>query len=153
MSPSSRVSSTPVTVTVCGTFQFAAVKVSEAGATVPSVTSLELMPTVTLFGVNEDPFQAGSSKQKPLFILEGHVTRGFTPGFWGSLDLLWREGGEVRVDGRDIGNSQSALSLGGTTTFSLGSGASLRFSAGGVVARNAHGPNGWMLRTILGTVF
>ena len=39
MSPSSTKSSTPVTVTVCGTFQFAAVNVNEAAETVPSVVS------------------------------------------------------------------------------------------------------------------
>ena len=47
MLPSSRASLTPVTVTVCGTFQFAAVKVRLAGRTVPSVVSLELRPIVT----------------------------------------------------------------------------------------------------------
>ena len=40
MSPSSRLSLTPVTVTVCAVFQFAAVNVSDAGLTVPSVVSL-----------------------------------------------------------------------------------------------------------------
>ena len=47
MSPSSRLSSTPVTVTVCAVFQFAAVNVSDAGLTVPSVVSFELSPIVT----------------------------------------------------------------------------------------------------------
>src|SRR2546428_638028 len=47
MSLSSTASSTPVTVTVCATFQSSAVNVSEAGATVPSVTSLEESPIVT----------------------------------------------------------------------------------------------------------
>ena len=42
MLPSSRASSTPVTVTVCAMFQLAAVKVSVAGATVPSPVSLEV---------------------------------------------------------------------------------------------------------------
>ena len=40
--PSATASSTPVTVTVWATFQLALVKVSPAGATVPSVASLEL---------------------------------------------------------------------------------------------------------------
>src|SRR3989442_1387594 len=47
MLPSWTWSSTPVTVTVCATFQFAVVKVSDAGATVPSVRSLDVNPTVT----------------------------------------------------------------------------------------------------------
>ncbi len=38
---------TPVTVTVCAVFQLAAVKVSDAGRTVPSVASLDERPTVT----------------------------------------------------------------------------------------------------------
>ena len=37
-----------MTVTVCGVFQLAVVKVTDAGLTVPSVVSLELSPTVTL---------------------------------------------------------------------------------------------------------
>ena len=47
MLPSSRLSSTPVTVTVCGVFQLADVNVTEVGLTVPSVVSLLLSPTVT----------------------------------------------------------------------------------------------------------
>src|SRR6266446_341765 len=47
MLPSTFGSSTPVTVTVCATFQFAVVKVSDAGATVPSVRSLDDNPIVT----------------------------------------------------------------------------------------------------------
>src|SRR3954469_1273457 len=45
--PSTTRSSTPVMVTVCATFQFAGVKVTEAGDTVPSVRSLELSGMVT----------------------------------------------------------------------------------------------------------
>src|SRR5258706_287348 len=48
MLPSTIGSSTPVTVTVCATFQFAVVNVSVAGATVPSVRSLDDNPIVTL---------------------------------------------------------------------------------------------------------
>ena len=47
MSPSSRLSSTPVTVTVCVVFQFTDVNVSDDGATVPSAVLLELRPIVT----------------------------------------------------------------------------------------------------------
>src|SRR5262249_40380078 len=47
MLPSTMASSTPVTVTVCGTFQLALVNVTLAGATVPSVKSLDDSPIVT----------------------------------------------------------------------------------------------------------
>jgi hypothetical protein len=119
----------------------------------PHLTTIEAMPTVSFYSTNRDPFGADDTKQKPLFIFEGHLTHGFTPGFWGSLDLLWREGGDVNVDGFSAGNAQRALSLGGTGTFALPANISLRLSAGKVVAHNEHGPNGWMLRTIIGTVF
>lgn len=119
----------------------------------PHLTTIEAMPTITFYSANDDPFGANHTRQKPLYIFEGHLTHGFTPGFWGSLDLLWREGGEVRVDGIEAGNSQSAVSLGTTGTFALPANLSLRLSAGKVIARNEHGPNGWMLRTIIGTVF
>ncbi|MFL6845701.1 MAG: transporter [Allosphingosinicella sp.] len=119
----------------------------------PGLVTVELMPTVTFFGANDDPFEADRTRQKPLFILEGHLTRGLAPRLWASLDLLWREGGALEVDGVDAHNSQSGLSLGGTATFALGSAASLRVSGGGVAARNEHGPNGWMLRTIFGVAF
>lgn len=119
----------------------------------PHLMTVELMPTVTLFGSNNDPLNANRTKQKALFIFEGHLTRGFGPRFWGSLDLLWRRGGEVEIDGSDAGNSQRALSLGATGTLAVGRKGSLRLSAGKVVSRNAHGPNGWMLRTIVGIAF
>ena len=119
----------------------------------PRLTTIELMPTVTFFGENDDPTGAAErTKQEPLFILEGHLTHGFSKDFWASLDLLWRRGGEVETDGVEGENSQRALSLGATGTFALGPRASLRLSGGGVVSRNEHGPNGWMLRAILGFV-
>jgi hypothetical protein len=119
----------------------------------PNLATVELMPTVTFFGANDDPPDADRSRQKPLFIFEGHLTRGLSRRFWASFDLLWREGGEVEIDGVGAGNRQSALSLGATGTLAIGRSASLRLSAGGVVARNEHGPNGWMVRTIFGVVF
>ena len=45
--PSSTASSAPVTVTVCAVFQVPVVKVSAAGATVPSLVSLEVTAIVT----------------------------------------------------------------------------------------------------------
>ena len=119
----------------------------------PHLTTVEAMPTVTFYSPNHDPVGAERTKQKPLFIFEGHLTRGFTRDFWASIDLLWREGGEVIVDGLAAHNRQSALSLGATGTIALPANLSLRLSAGKVVARNVHGPDGWMLRTIIGTVF
>ncbi len=119
----------------------------------PHLTTIEVMPTVTLFGKNDDPFGANVSKQKPLYIVEGHLTRGFTRNFWASLDVLWRRGGEMKIDGVGRDNSQQALSLGATGTLALSKSASLRLSYGSVIDRNEHGPNGWIMRSIIGFVF
>lgn len=119
----------------------------------PHLTTIEVMPTVTFFGKNDDPFGADKSKQKPLFIVESHLTRGFTRKFWGSLDLLWRSGGEMKIDGVKAGNAQRALSLGATGTLALSKSSSLRLSYGSVVDRNKYGPNGWILRSIIGFTF
>ena len=119
----------------------------------PHLTTIEAMPTISFYSPNHEPFGATRSKQKALFIFEGHLTRGFTDSFWGSLDLLWREGGAMIIDGVNAGNPQRALSLGTTATLAIANSSSLRLSAGKVIARNEHGPNGWMLRAIVGTVF
>ena len=119
----------------------------------PQLTTIELMPTITFFGANDDPFDADRTKQDPLFIFEGHLTRGFARNFWGSIDLLWRRGGEVEIDGLGADNAQRALSLGATGTLSVGGNMSLRLSYGRVVDRNAYGPDGWLIRTIFGVVF
>jgi hypothetical protein len=111
------------------------------------------MPTVTIFANNDDPFGADVSKQKPLYIVEGHLTRGITRNFWVSLDGLWRRGGEVKVDAVSRDNSQQALSLGATGTLALSKSSSLRLSYGKVVDRNEYGPNGWIVRSIIGFVF
>lgn len=119
----------------------------------PHLTTLEIMPTVTFYGANGDPFGADRMTQDPLFIVEGHVTRGLIPGLWGSLDLLWRKGGETALDGVEQDNAQRALALGVTATVALSRKVSLRLSGGGIVDRNEFGPNGWLARAIIGTVF
>ncbi len=119
----------------------------------PHLTTLEIMPTVTFYGANDDPYGADRMMQDPLFIVEGHVTRGLAPGLWASLDLLWRNGGETVLDGVDQNNAQRALALGATATVALSRTVSLRLSGGGIVDRNEHGPNGWLARAIIGTVF
>ncbi len=43
----------------------------------PHLTTIEAMPTVTFYGANDRPFGADRTKQKPLFIFEGHLTHGF----------------------------------------------------------------------------
>jgi hypothetical protein len=65
-------------------------------------TTLELLPTVWLFGPTgagtpHDNFLGQTVKNKPLFELEGHLTRDFTESFWGSLDTVWYYGAEATI--------------------------------------------------------
>ena len=61
-------------------------------------TTLELLPAVWLFSDN-DNFVGQTLRNKPLFELEGHVTRDFTESLWGSLDAVWYYGAKATIDG------------------------------------------------------
>lgn len=67
-------------------------------------TWLELNPSVTLFGDNDEPFRADRRSQDPLLAVETHLSHNFTARFWGSLDLRFRYGGETTTDGLADGN-------------------------------------------------
>ena len=65
-------------------------------------TTLELLPAVWLFGPTgagspHDNFGGQAVENKPLFQLEGHVTRDFTESFWGSLDTVWYYGAKATI--------------------------------------------------------
>src|SRR2546426_120249 len=89
MLPSRTRSSTPVTVTVCATFQFAVVNVTLAGATVPSVRSLDDNPIVTfvvgwLFrttvNVAVPPASVVVSPEVGFTVIPGTARKGFVKG-------------------------------------------------------------------------
>jgi hypothetical protein len=62
-------------------------------------TTLEVLPSVWLFGDNTDYNSGQTLSTDPMFQLEAHLTRDFTEHFWGSLDTTWMTGGESSVNG------------------------------------------------------
>jgi hypothetical protein len=86
----------------------------------PGLTTFEVVPSVQIFGDNDDAFgMANVSSQKPVFGLEGHITRNFGPTLWASLDGMYKFGGETAQDGVDQDDAQQTLSLGATLGVSL----------------------------------
>lgn len=73
-------------------------------------TWLETYPCIQFFTDNNDPVRpAGKTEQKPLFILENHLTHNFTPKFWGGIDLRFQYGGRTKVDGVEDDNRINIL--------------------------------------------
>ena len=112
----------------------------------PKLTTFELLPTVTFYTPNGDPKGADTTEQRPIFRLEGHVTRNLTQALWVSFDATSVYGGETATDGVDDDNYQRALMLGGTANLTLSRSVSVKVTYGEVVRRNDGGPDGQMFR-------
>lgn len=80
-------------------------------------TTLELLPAVWLFGDNND-FVGKKMETKPMYQLEGHLTRDFMERFWGSYDVISYSGGKATVDGVE-GTSMNNLGMGGTLGYHI----------------------------------
>jgi hypothetical protein len=61
-----------------------------------SRTTLEIFPSVWLFGDNDD-FVGQNLENDPTFELEAHLTRNFTSKFWGSLDATYSSSGDATI--------------------------------------------------------
>ena len=59
-------------------------------------TTLEIFPSVWLFGDNDD-FVGANLQSDPTFELETHLTRNFTSKFWGSLDATYSSSGDATI--------------------------------------------------------
>lgn len=116
----------------------------------PRLTALEVLPTVTVYGANDDPFGgAGKRTQAPLFSVEAHLTHTLPRRVWVSVDLLYRDGGESKTDGTANGDPVHGWSAGGTAAFPFAAGTVLALTYEHVVKRWDEGPNGWFFRTAL----
>lgn len=90
----------------------------QIGSWVPGKrTTLEFLPAVWLFGNNND-FVGKTMKTDPMYQLEAHVTRDFSEGLWGSIDLISYSGGKASVDGVE-GSSLNNLGLGATLGYHI----------------------------------
>jgi hypothetical protein len=77
-----------------------------------SRTTLEIFPSVWLFGDNDD-FVGDNLHSDPTFELETHLTRNFTSKFWGSLDATYSSSGDSTI--ADTTTSGSDMTLVGFT--------------------------------------
>lgn len=112
----------------------------------PELLTFELMPSVSVFTDNDDPFGAGSTSQAAMYRLEGHIAKSFSAKTMASLDALYSVGGDTETDGAATGGSQRSLALGITYSYSPSPKNNFRFTYGKVVHRNDVGMDGDMLR-------
>lgn len=85
----------------------------QLGSWVPGKkTTLEALPAIWLFGDNKD-FMGKKMETKPMYQVEGHLTRDFMERMWGSLDFIWYTGGQATIDGIE-GEKMNNSGIGGT---------------------------------------
>jgi hypothetical protein len=118
----------------------------------PKLTSFELLPSVTFYGDNDEPFRANNMSQKPIFRLEGHITRNLNKAVWISADALVSNGGETETDGVDNNNRQYSLKLGATLSVAVAKTASLKFSYGETVDSNNNNSSEGKMFRVVGTL-
>ncbi|MGH7461733.1 MAG: transporter [Longimicrobiales bacterium] len=114
----------------------------------PSLTTLEILPTVTFYDDNDDPFVGGQSAKDPLLTVESHLTHNVSQRVWVSADMLYRRGGETVTDGVGDDDGTHGWSAGGTLAFPVAR-ASIVLTYEHVVERSDDGPDGWFFRTAL----
>lgn len=119
----------------------------------PSLMTFELLPSVTFYGTNGDPFRADRQTQAPMFRLEAHATRNLNRALWIGIDAVASSGGKTTTDGVSDDNGKSSLELGGTVGFNLSKSFALKATYGGVVARNDNGLDGSGFRLVGTLIF
>jgi hypothetical protein len=99
----------------------------QLGSWVPGKqTTLEFLPALWLFSDNND-FMGKTMSTKPMFQVEGHLTRDFAQGIWGSLDVISYSGGMATIDGHE-GSSLSNIGFGGTLGYHVNDNMQLNLS-------------------------
>jgi len=99
----------------------------QLGSWVPGKrTTLELLPAIWMFSDNTD-FMGETMETKPMYQLEGHLTRDFMERFWGSFDVISYSGGLATIDGVE-GSALSNLGLGGTLGYQINDNMQLNIS-------------------------
>ncbi|WP_319522338.1 transporter [uncultured Desulfosarcina sp.] len=119
----------------------------------PSLTRFEILPSVTFYTDNDDPYHADECEQDPLFNIEGHIIRNLHQAVWVSLDAIYTFGGETTTDGVADDNKQRAFFLGGTVNLMFSPSIGLRITYGETVEHNDNGADGSMIRALLSFVF
>jgi hypothetical protein len=79
-----------------------------------NATWLEIMPSIQFYTDNNEPARSSSAnkiEQKPLFIVESHLTHNLNKKLWVGADLRFQNGGETEADG--IADDNSINIIGG----------------------------------------
>lgn len=113
----------------------------------PTLTALEVLPTLTFYDANTRPFGANRIAKAPQFAVESHLTHNFSRAVWLSADMLYRRGGETTTDGQRDDNPIRGWSAGMTAAFKVVPQASVILTYEHVVERSDDGPDGWFFRT------
>ena len=95
-------------------------------------TSIEITPSVFLFGSNDD-FLSRTLKNDPLYQIEGHVTRDLSAHAFGSFDVLYRNGALSQIDAAEFGEKLDILSAGFTLDYTVNENVGLRVSYHSIV--------------------
>jgi hypothetical protein len=100
-------------------------------------TTLEFLPAVWLFGNNTD-YVGQTLKTDPMFQLDAHVSRDFTEQLWGSLDLVWYNGGKATVNGV-AGEKLNNVGVGFTLGYQVNTNLALTFGYKSTINDNGPG--------------
>ena len=87
--------------------------------------SFEITPSVWLFDDNDD-FLGQKLENDPMWQLEAHLTKDFTPDFYGSLDALYRNGFKSKINGVKSGDDIDVGALGFTLNYQLNDNCAIR---------------------------
>ena len=115
----------------------------------PKLTNFELIPAVSFFTANNDPYGAEKQTQKPLFQVEAHVTRNLSNKVWVALDAGYFYGAESSTNGVSDDNTRMNVNLGGTVSVSFSPAVQLQLSYARSIASNDYGMKGQGARTLL----
>jgi len=91
------------------------------------MSSFELVPSVWLFAENDD-FVGRELENDPMLQVEAHWTHDFTRHFFGSIDLLYRNGFQSEINGIDVGKDVEIGDLGFTLNFQVTDNVTVRTS-------------------------
>jgi hypothetical protein len=75
-------------------------------------TWLEVAPAIQFFTDNKEPARSSSAnivEQKPMLVIENHLSHNFTPKLWAVANLRFQYGGQTMADGVADDNKVTAL--------------------------------------------
>jgi hypothetical protein len=115
-------------------------------------TWLEVNPSLSLFGANNDPAlgtNADKIDQNALFSVESHLSHNFTKKFWVFGNALYKQGGQTISDGEKNDNTLSTVLMGAGVGYQIMPFIGLYCDYGGVVVGGSNDVESQMFRVSL----